>query len=59
MNPPEIASAGAGETAAMVRLRNVAADAGKPITRHAFLSPDEAAEILAEIERLQKGVIEE
>jgi hypothetical protein len=41
------------ESPAMTRLREVAADAGKHVTRHAFIKPDEAAVILAEIERLQ------
>lgn len=43
------------ENPAMRRLRNVASDAGKHLTRHAFIKPDEAAEILTEIERLQAG----
>lgn len=50
MKTPTIQEAGDGESAAMARLRHVAADAGKPITRHAFINPDEAAAILAEIE---------
>jgi hypothetical protein len=40
----------------MSRLKEVANDAGKIITRHAFLRPDEAGVILREIQRLQAEV---
>jgi hypothetical protein len=43
----------AAKSRAMTRLWQLASDAGKPITRHSFINPDEAAEILAEIQRLE------
>lgn len=40
----------------MQRLRRVAADAGRSITRHSFINPDDAAAILAEFDRLQDAL---
>jgi hypothetical protein len=37
----------------MIRLAELASDAGKITTRHAFLNPDEAAVILLEIRLLR------
>lgn len=47
---PDSPAIGDGESIAMKRLRMLAADAGQTITRHAFINPDEAAAILAEIQ---------